>query len=159
MIKEKKILSLLRKAEVLALDSPDSETKVGSLLVSKSTGSVVSEGYNGFVRGAEDDRLPKTRPAKYEFIVHAEENLICNAARNGVRTDNCFIVQTISPCVRCARLLYQSGIDTVYYKNYYQGTDQVKILGDLKLEYSQFENFTKITIRPNIIGNGRNKEE
>ncbi len=102
-----KILSYLRRAEVAAENSPDAETKVGAVLISYKTGSVISEGYNGFVRGADDDTIPKTRPDKYEYVIHSEANLICNAARNGVRTDDCFVVQTHSPCVQCARLLYQ----------------------------------------------------
>ncbi len=148
-IKDHKILSYLRRAYCIAENSPDAERKVGSVLISKSTGSVISEGYNGFIRGANDSALPKTRPEKYDFIIHAEENLICNAARNGIRTDNCFIVQTLSPCVNCARRLFQSGIDTVYYKDYYPGTDQVKSLGDLKFEYTDFGSYTRIVISPN----------
>lgn len=147
-ISEKKILSYLRRAEVISENSPDAETKVGSVLVSKSTHSVISEGYNGFVRGADDDNIPKTRPDKYEYVIHAESNLICNAARNGVRTNDCFVVQTISPCVHCARLLYQSGIDTVYYKDWYRGTDKVKELGDLILKFTYYDRYTKIVIKP-----------
>lgn len=143
-----KILSYIRRAEVVAENSPDSETQVGSVLISKRTGSVISEGYNGFVRGTNDDALPKTRPEKYEYVIHAESNLICNAARNGVMTEECFVVQTHSPCVHCARLLYQCGITTVYYKDYYRGTDEVKRLGDLQLKYTSFEKYTKIEIEP-----------
>jgi len=147
-LKDSKILSYIRRAEVTAESSPDAETKVGSVLISKKTGSVISEGYNGFVRGTNDEVLPKTRPAKYEYVIHAETNLICNAARNGVVTDDCFVVQTHSPCVQCARLLYQSGITTVYFKNYYPGTDEVQRLGDLQLKYTSFEKYTKIEIEP-----------
>lgn len=148
-MKQNKLMLYIKRALVTAESSPDAETKVGSILISKSTGSVISEGYNGFVRGANDEALPKTRPLKYDFVIHAEQNLIYNAARNGVRTDACFIVQTHSPCVHCARALYQSGIDTVYFKNYYPGTDKIQDLGDLKLEYTEFGEFTKIIISPN----------
>lgn len=148
-MKEQKVLSLIRRAEAAALDSPDAETKVGSVLVSRSTGSVISEGFNGFVRGAKDEVLPKTRPDKYEFVIHAEANLIYNAARNGVRTNDCIVVQTHSPCVQCARALYQSGVDTIFFKKYYPGTDRIAELGDLVLEYTESETYTKIVIRPN----------
>lgn len=149
-IKTSKMLSYIKRAEVTSENSPDYETKVGSLLISKKTGSVISEGYNGFVRDTNDEILPKTRPEKYKYIIHAESNLICNAARNGVNTDDCFIVQTHSPCVHCARLLYQCGITTVYYKDYYKGTDEVKQLGDLQLKYTYFDKYTKIEIEPTI---------
>lgn len=148
-VKDKKILSYIARAKVVAQNSPDEETKVGAVLVSKSTQSVISEGYNGFIRGADDEKLPKKRPEKYEYVVHAEQNLICNAARNGVRTDDCFIVQTISPCITCARLLYQAGIDTVYFEGWYKGSDKIKELGDLKLEFTKFDKYTKIELKPN----------
>lgn len=148
-LSEKKILSYLRRADVVAENSPDAETKVGSVLVSKKTLSVVSEGYNGFVRGTNDDVIPKTRPKKYDYVIHAEANLLANAARNGVRTDDTFIVQTISPCVSCARLLYQAGIDTIFYRGWYKGSDKIKEYGDLILEFTKYENCTKIIIKPN----------
>lgn len=146
--KDRKILSYIRRAEAAAEDSPDAQTKVGSVLISKKTGSVVSEGFNGFVRGANDMALPKTSPEKHEYIIHAETNLICNASRNGVTTDDCFVVQTHSPCVHCARLLYQCGIKTVYFKEYHKRTDEVKRLGDLELKYTPFDKYTKIEIGP-----------
>lgn len=147
-MKDSKVLSYLRRAEVVAENSPDAETKVGSVLISSRTGSVISEGYNGFVRGTDDSRIPKTRPQKYDFVIHAEANLICNAARNGVSTDECIVVQTHSPCVHCARLLYQSGISTVFFKDYYRGTDEIKRLGDLELKYTAFDKYTRIDIEP-----------
>lgn len=148
-MKNNKLALYIKRALVTAESSPDAETKVGAILISKSTGSVISEGYNGFVRGANDDALPKTRPAKYDYVIHAEQNLIYNAARNGVRTDACFLVSTHSPCVQCARALYQAGIDEVYFRNYYPGTDQIKNLGDLKLQYTTLGEVTKIVISPN----------
>lgn len=148
-MKEQKLTSYIKRAMVIAENSPDAQTKVGSILVSKLTGSVISEGYNGFVRGANDSVLPKTRPEKYQYIIHAEANLLYNACRNGVRTDSCFIVQTHSPCPECARAVYQAGIDTIYFKNYAAATDQIKVLGDLKLEYTTLGDYTKIVISPN----------
>lgn len=146
---ENKLRSYIKRAIATSECSPDLETKVGSILVSKSTGSVISEGYNGFTRGANDEKLPKIRPEKYEYMIHAEQNLIYNAARNGVRTDSCFLVQTHSPCVNCARAVYQSGIDTIYFRTYYPGTDKIQDLGDLRLEYEHIGEFTKMIIRPN----------
>lgn len=147
-LKNNKLLSYIRRAEVVAENSPDEDTKVGSILISKKTGSVISEGYNGFVRGTNDAAIPKTRPEKYEYVIHAEENLIYNAARNGVTTDDCIVVQTHSPCVQCARRLYQSGISSVYYKEFYRGTKDIERLGDLQLKYTKLGDYTRIDIEP-----------
>lgn len=149
-IKQAKILSYIRRAEVVAENSPDAETKVGSVLVSKETMSVISEGYNGFCRGCDDDKLPKTRPLKHNFIIHSEQNLITNCARNGIKTNNSFTVQTHSPCINCMRLLYQAGITEVYFKEEYKTTRDMNQLGDLKLEFTSYSLYTKIQIKPNI---------
>lgn len=149
MIKLNKIASYIRRAEVVAENSPDKETKVGAVLVSKSTGSVISEGYNGFIRGANDKKLPKTKPFKHKFIIHCEQNLLYNCCHNGIRTDNCFIVQTISPCLTCARALYQSGIDTIFFKHAHESLNQLKSSEDLSLNYTKFKGFSRIILKPN----------
>ena len=63
-------------AEAVSLGSHDIETKVGGILVKKDAATIVATGYNGFVRGAPDNELPATRPEKYAYMVHCEENLI-----------------------------------------------------------------------------------
>lgn len=148
LISEKKILSYLKRAQVVAENSPDQQTQVGSVLVSWKTLSVISEGYNGFIRGADDDKLPKVRPDKHEFIIHAETNLIFNAARNGVQTDDCFVVQTISPCVHCARALYQSGIRVVYFKDWYKGVTSMINYQDIVFDCTTYQNYTKVVLKP-----------
>lgn len=148
-LSDRKIRSYIRRAEVVASNSPDEQTKVGAVLVSWKTHSVISEGYNGFIRGADDSKLPKTRPAKHDFVIHAEQNLLYNAARNGVQTDDCFVVQTISPCVHCARALYQAGISVVYFKDWYQGHTSMKNYDDLKFDCTTYQSYTKIVIKPN----------
>lgn len=145
----KKIKSYIRRAEIVAENSPDEQTKVGSVLISSRTLSVISEGYNGFIRGANDAALPKTRPGKYEYIIHAEANLICNAARNGVDMNECFIVQTHSPCVNCARLLFQAGIDVIYFKDKHVMTDTAERLGDLTFNYTDLKEYSKLELKPN----------
>jgi dCMP deaminase len=100
-------------AKCAAENSHDDQTQVGAVLVKKSSGSVVAVSYNGFVRGAPDDKLPKNRPDKYKFMMHAEMNLILNCARHGIAMEDCMVVCTHTPCEQCSRLMWQSGIDTV----------------------------------------------
>lgn len=148
-MKVNKLALYIKKARVTAEASPDSETQVGSILISKDTQSAISEGYNGFMRGADDEHLPKTRPAKYEVMIHAEKNLIYNAARNGVRTSNCFIVQTHSPCIDCARALYQSGIDLVYFEIKHGCLDDLMKAPDMQITCEPIDKYFKLTIKPN----------
>lgn len=117
---KKRLDSYYAQALAVAQLSPDAETKVGAILIHGSTGAVLGSGYNGFVRGAPDSRIPNTRPEKYEYIIHAEVNLLYNCARHGISTDNCFLFCTLSPCINCTRALYQAGISKIYFKDTYR---------------------------------------
>lgn len=100
--------------------SHDAETKVGAILVRNDTGMVVATAHNGFARGAPDESLPKKRPEKYEYMIHAEENLIAHCAKSGIAVDDCKLIITLSPCVRCLRLMWQAGITKVICKDLYR---------------------------------------
>lgn len=117
--------------------SHDSETKVGSVLITED-GSLVSSGYNGFVRHAPDDQLPTTRPDKYVYIVHSEVNLIANCARKGISTNNCYVVCTMSPCVSCMRMLYQSGVKKVYCDNLYKDFADLQNMKDIHIKQTWY---------------------
>lgn len=107
-------------AESVSQRSHDEETKVGGIFVKNDTGMIIATGHNGFVRGAPDDLLPKTRPDKYQYIVHAEENLLAHTSRNGIAIDNCTLVITLSPCQKCLRLMWQAGITEVICRDIYR---------------------------------------
>lgn len=123
----------MEHAEVAAKRSHDAETQVGCILVKNKCGSIVATGNNGFVRGANDEILPNTRPDKYKIIVHAESNLIANCARNGISMEDSFLVCTMSPCVNCMRLLYQCGITHVICKELYKDFNDLQEMLDLKI--------------------------
>src|SRR5258708_4938896 len=100
-------------AEVVSMRSHDAETKVGAVLVNNKSGAILATGFNGFVRGACDSELPTTRPQKYEFILHAETNLMANCARHGISMEDCTLISTLSPCKQCMRLMINCGITMV----------------------------------------------
>ena len=129
-----KIQNYMDIAEVVAQRSHDSETKVGSVLVRASNNTLISTGFNGFVVGAPDNKLPTTRPAKYEYIQHSEMNLIANCAKNGISTDGCYVVCTMSPCKSCVRLLVNSGIRRVIAKELYKDFTEVLMMQDVVVE-------------------------
>jgi dCMP deaminase len=123
----------MMRAEIAALGSHDAETQVGAILVKNSSGAVIADGCNGFVRGAPDDSLPNTRPDKYGYIVHAEANLLANCVKHGISGDDCMLICTMSPCVSCMRLLYQSGITKIIVKEKYRDYEQLKTMTDIKI--------------------------
>jgi len=145
---EKKIKSYLRIAGSVSEDSHDAQTKVGYVLVHGKTGAIIATGYNGFIRGANDSKLPRTRPEKYPYMIHSEANLICNAVRHGISTDGCYLVGTLSPCVNCLRLIYQSGITTVFFKDKYTDFDTNCQMQDIEVLLTELEGFYRIDLKP-----------
>jgi len=113
----------MKMAELVASKSKDRSTKVGCVIVGSANQDVRSTGYNGFCRYVDDDVEERhERPEKYLWTEHAERNAIYNAARNGVRTDNCIAYTTMFPCSDCARALIQSGIVRVVTRPISQST-------------------------------------
>ena len=56
--------------------SHDPETQCGCVIVNPLDNTTVAHGYNGFVRGIDNAKLPNTRPNKYPFMIHAEACLL-----------------------------------------------------------------------------------
>ncbi|MBQ7285591.1 MAG: dCMP deaminase family protein [Alphaproteobacteria bacterium] len=100
-------------AELVATWSKDPSTKVGAIVVGPDR-EIRSTGYNGVVRGVDDD-IPERleRPTKYDFFEHAERNAVYNACLIGASLKGCVIYVTAMPCPDCARAIIQSGIKEV----------------------------------------------
>jgi dCMP deaminase len=95
------------------LFSKDPSTKVAAILIAPDTHQILSTGYNGLCRGHKETEERWTRPKKLDVVIHAEINLVCNAARSGIKIENSICVVTMFPCVDCCKALIQSGIDTI----------------------------------------------
>jgi dCMP deaminase len=130
-----KIENFMRIAETICERSHDEETQVGAILVKNESGAIIATGYNGFVRGAPDDELPCTRPDKYEYMMHAEQNLIFNCARYGVGTHDTTLICTHSPCKLCMRMLFSCGITQVIVKNLYRDWQEILLMRDISVDY------------------------
>lgn len=105
---------LMQFAFIAASRSKDSNTHVGAALVRDNF--VLCTAYNGPPRGVVDNENRLQRPEKYDWVVHAEANLIAVAARNGIRTEGAAVYTTHLPCARsCSGLLVQAGIEHVIF--------------------------------------------
>lgn len=106
-------LRYLDSAREKAMWSKDPSSGVGAVLVDSS--GEFCQGYNGFARGVKDssDRY-NDREVKYRFVVHAEANCICSAARRGSRTDGATLyVDGLLICPSCASIAVQAGVRRV----------------------------------------------
>lgn len=112
--KSEKVLRFMDMVETVASYSKDPSTKVGAIALSESL-SIRSTGWNGFSKGVNDD-IPERweRPAKYDWVIHAERNLISQAAEEGRSLKGSIVlVGPLFPCKHCADDLIQSGVKTV----------------------------------------------
>jgi dCMP deaminase len=155
---EDKIQSYMEMARAMAKNSPDSETQVGAIMLSEE-GRLIASSYNGFLRGAPDHKIPNTRPDKYEFIQHAECNMLYNCAYEGIRTKNTTIVCTLSPCVDCLRASFQSGVKFIVFDELYSkfpDTDFYKELPDVHVFVQELGGYTLLEMHSKKKYEGKN---
>ena len=102
---------------------------VGAVIVKDDT--VISYGYNGMPAGWDNncehilqDGTLKTNPE----VLHAESNAIAKLARSTNSGLGADMFVTHSPCLGCAKLIYQSGIRRVFYAEDYRDDSGIQFL-------------------------------
>lgn len=120
---------------------------VGSVIV-KGT-NIISYGWNGMPAGWDNNcedvvtpTLPylqgdgptlKTKPE----VLHSESNAIAKLAKSSNSGLDATIYITHAPCLDCAKLIYQSGINSVFYRNSYKTDDGINFLEKTGVEVKQ----------------------
>jgi dCMP deaminase len=77
----------------------------------------------------------KTRPE----VLHAESNAISKLARSAESGLGADLFVTHSPCLDCAKLIYQSGIKRVYFGAAYRSSEGVEFLKASGIEVTQLD--------------------
>lgn len=105
--------------------------QVAALIVKDNR--IISTGWNGVPSGLKhcsdvfkdsgDNFMEEHKKFSEMYEIHAEQNAIAYAARNGICLDKCDIYVTYSPCVHCAKIIIASGIKRVFYKLDYDRVD------------------------------------
>ena len=105
-------------AEETAKLSSAKKLKVGCVIVKDNR--ILSIGYNGTPSGwdneCEADGMTKPE------VLHAEANALMKLAQSTESSKNAVLFVTHTPCIECAKLIYQAGIKEVYYINEYNAT-------------------------------------
>jgi dCMP deaminase len=115
----------IRMASIWAENSYCTRRQVGALIVKDKM--IISDGYNGTPSGFEnicEDTNGVTKP----YVLHAEANAITKVAKSGNNSNDATLYVTASPCVECAKLIIQSGIKRVVYRDSYRLTDGIDLL-------------------------------
>ena len=128
--------SYLEMASVWARNSYCKRRQVGALLVKNRM--IISDGYNGTPSGFEnicEDENGVTKP----YVLHAEANAISKVAKSGNSSEDSTLYVTASPCLECAKLIIQSGVRRVVYKDEYRINDGIDLLRRAGVEVEQIE--------------------
>lgn len=118
VLKDRWIQYYVKVAKETALLSKAKKLQVGCVIVRDNR--ILSIGYNGTPSGWDNccEENGKTKPE----VLHAEANALmklCSSTESSLRA-TLFVTHT--PCIECAKLIYQAGISQVYYINEYNAT-------------------------------------
>jgi len=122
-LNEKHVRIRIEQCLSLANASNCSRRKFGALLVDPDRNVILMDGYNGGPRGGGRlcggevclrDTMNVPSGTRMEVgCHHAEANVICNAAANGVACRGAWLIVTGEPCAMCAKLIHHAGIARV----------------------------------------------
>jgi dCMP deaminase len=76
----------------------------------------------------------KTKPE----VLHAESNAIAKVSRSTESSEGATLFCTHAPCIDCAKLIYQAGIATVYYREQYRDDSGLKFLSQGNINVHQY---------------------
>ena len=141
-MKEKFINAFMDVAERFAQLSSAKRLQVGCVIVKDNR--IISIGYNGMPSGWDNECEDEYQyeDGGHEFrtkpeVLHAESNAIAKLARSSESGEGATIFITHAPCMDCAKLIYQSGIASVYYKNQYRSTAGIEFLNKSKIKVTK----------------------
>lgn len=132
---EKYDLAYLNMATEWAKLSHCNRKQVGAIIV--KNGMIISDGYNGTPTGFENtceiDNITKW------YVIHGEANAILKCAKHGQSCDGSTLYLTHSPCKDCSKLILQSGIKRLVYREDYKDTDGLEFLATAGVEITQIK--------------------
>jgi len=124
-------------AEIFAKQSHAVRLKVGCVIVQKDR--IISQGWNGTSPGL-DNSCEGEDGRTLPYVIHAESNAITKIARDGGSgTAGASLYITHAPCIDCAKLIVQTGINRVFYRDAYRSADGTDYLSRSNVEVTQLQ--------------------
>ena len=162
-MKQRLIDAYMKTAETFAELSHARRLHVGAIVVKDDR--IISIGYNGMPAGWENDCEYKNYNLSKDFdgnyfpdpknyypfqddlgryglktrpeVLHAETNAIAKLAKSNESGLGATMFITHAPCLDCAKLIYQSGISSVLYRNSYRDTGGITFLEKSGIQVEQ----------------------
>lgn len=134
-MKQKFLKAYMETARIFGNLSTATRKKVGAVIVKDNR--IISIGYNGMPSGWTNECEYEEVVLKSEFgkgnwlektgevitkpeVIHAESNAIAKLAKSNESGDGAMMFITCAPCMNCAKMIYQSGIQKVFYGEQYR---------------------------------------
>lgn len=142
-MKQKFVDLYMKMAQNISELSSAVRLKVGTVIVKDN---VITFGYNGTPSGWDNNCEYKEYPDKYDKnyeyrdlyyplqepdgtyyrlktkpeVLHSEANALMKIAKSTISSEGATLFCTHAPCIDCAKMIYQAGIFTVYYRDTYR---------------------------------------
>lgn len=101
---------------------------------------ILATGYNGVPSGLahceevgclrEQRAIPSGSHHELCRGIHAEQNAVIQAARHGIAIDGATVYCTHQPCVLCAKILLNSGVVDIVFRDPYPDSLSEELLGE-----------------------------
>ena len=156
-MKQKFIDAHMASAEVYSRLSSAKRLQVGCVVVKDNT--IIGIGYNGMPSGWTNDCEMKVYATEWSIdndiwdyqeedgtqynlktrpeVLHAETNALAKIARSTNSSEGASLFVTHAPCIDCAKLIHQSGINSVYYRNSYRDELGINFLNQCKVKVTK----------------------
>jgi len=146
-MKQKFINYYMAVAELTSKLSYARRLQVGAVIVKGN--KILATGYNGMPSGWDnncedeiivecDEKFAKTLKTKAQ-VLHAESNAVAKVSASTESSQDSVLFCTHAPCIDCAKLIYQSGINSVYYRNQYRDDSGIEFLKKSGVDVTQHE--------------------
>ena len=146
-MKQKFIDYYMKVAELTSTLSYAKRLQVGSVIVKGN--KILATGYNGMPSGWDnecetveiveiDEKFSKQLVTKQE-VLHSETNAIAKVSASTESSEGSTMFCTHAPCINCAKLIYQSGINSLYYRNTYRDTSGIEFLEKSGVVVTKYE--------------------
>lgn len=141
--------------EVVATRSTCMRRQIGAIAVKDKR--ILATGYNGAPTGIKHcaDRggcmrerlnIPSGEQQEKCMAIHAEENLLIQAAYHGISLRGCDIYCTHQPCIMCARKIISLKPKNIFYTNHYPDQDAFDLFAEVANYGERCEKFNGKTI-------------
>lgn len=119
-----------------AKKSPDWWRQIGAILIRDKKSILIAHNaplpseytLNAFGDPRSNFDAQEAKYKEFSKFIHAEANLIAEAAKKGIVTDGASLYLTSFPCPACAKMIAVAGIKEIYYSKGYSLLDAEDIL-------------------------------